>query len=465
MEYVAGLVLRSRPHRTVPTSSMKLRTNLTSWALVLGLVSCVGPLRKDKLAITDVQLRTKLLEYTDNFSSIIERVTNSIASRSDDPALRRKTVEWKLRTIPLCRKIALDKEPHEAFLDLWTMTLQIEAFAAGGDGSSHFEGYQEELSVAAAEAVDGIEAIARSVFDGKGFERARAEVERYAEENPITGSFVRQSQLPSNTDAFTIDAFGWMGSLPVIGAFDGLDKGAQAVHEVARVAERFSRVTEALPQELRWQIDLLLYDLEARPTTAELRRSLAETSQAARSLSETAARLPADLQATVESTLAQLDTQSEGVRGTLREVDSVLERSEVVVASIERTAESLVEASAALEAMAVAFTGPPEPQPEAGAPPGRSEEVEAEGEPFDIEAYGRAIDGVATGASELRALVDELRGAAGSREVDTLLSDTELRLEALVDRITRGGLLLVGAVLLAALSYRLILLRFRRHVS
>ena len=444
---------------------MKIRSTSYAWILALSLASCTvtQPFQKKKESVvTDVQLRTKLLEYVDSFSSIVQRAADTVASRSDDPAVRRTTVAWKLRTIPLCRHIVLDKEPREAFLDLWAMAIQIEDYVTEGEGATRFGGFGDELAAAGLEAVAGIEAVARSILDEADFDRARSEVEEFAREHPITGSFVRQSQLPSSSGESAGKGFSWVGSIPVIGAFEGIDEGARAVREVGQVVDRFTRTTAAMPEELRWQYELMLYDFEARGTVIETRQAVQTTSQAFASIADTAARLPADVDQILDKSFTQLETQNEGLQATLREADTVLSRGEGVAGSLERTAESLARAGVALEGMAVAFMGPPE-EPGVSPPPAAEPETEGEadeGGGFDIEAYARTADSITQGAAELRALVSDLQGAAGSDELDTLLAGTGSRVDELIERATRAALTLVAAILVAALGYRFVSVRW-----
>lgn len=402
-----------------------------------------------------------LLEYVDNFSSSFQRATDTIASETEDPAVRRETVEWKLRTIPLCRRIVLDNPPREAFLDLWALTLQLEDYVKK-KGDDSFEGHKKELVSASREAVEGIEAVAKSILDEKEFKKARSDVDRFATEHPITGSFVRRSHLPSSEKGGVGISFAWVGSIPIIGAFDGLDEGAKAVRQVALVAERFSRIVEAMPQELRWQIELILYDIEARSTVIDVREALTATSAGIQSFAETAARLPDDMSGVIDTTLTELETQREGLNETLQEVDGVLDRGEELSGSLERTAESLARAGVALEAMAVAFMGPAK-EPGVAEPAPAKKQAQADsgaGKGFDIDAYTHSADSITQGAIELRALVSELRSAAGSEEFDILLAGTQSRMDEFISRVTRAVIGTVAAVLLAALCYRFVSARW-----
>ena len=45
-------------------------------------------------------------------------------------------------------------------------------------------------------------------------------------------------------------------------AIAGVESGAQAIHEFNATAAQFTEIVDQLPQRMRWQIELLSYDLQ-----------------------------------------------------------------------------------------------------------------------------------------------------------------------------------------------------------
>jgi hypothetical protein len=210
------------------------------------------------------------------------------------------------------------------------------------------------------------------------------------------------------------------------------------VHEFNKTAEQFAHIVEVLPRELRWQIELLLYDVEDRDTVMQTLGALESVARSADRTSLAIDRLPGDLRAALG------DSQA-----SLAEANRALVSATELMGPLQSTAEQLRLASASwVEILA------------------RDDETESTGRPFDVREWESAVRQLAVTAAELRGLTGQLQMLTESQALGTALEDaasvTETRIQALVDRAAwRGAQLILGFFVLL-LAYRLLSSRLRR---
>ena len=70
-------------------------------------------------------------------------------------------------------------------------------------------------------------------------------------------------------------AFAWLINLPMspFRALEGVSSGAAAIREFNQTALQLTNRVALLPQQIRWQMELLLYDVEDRETVIQALRT------------------------------------------------------------------------------------------------------------------------------------------------------------------------------------------------
>jgi len=154
-----------------------------------------------------------------------------------------------------------------------------------------------------------------------------------------------------------------------------------------------------------------------------------------------------------------LQTTLEETRQTLDTLNTTVGNTTALVESIDQASESITKAGDAWRQTMLAIGELTDAgDPEAGG---------AESEPFDIKDYAQTADRLAVAASELRALVAEIRAAAAAGEVRTIsdatLSNAEQRGRSVTDHAAWRVLQLMGAAFVLAIIYRLISHRLSRR--
>jgi len=243
-------------------------------------------------------------------------------------------------------------------------------------------------------------------------------------------------------------------SLLYLDPFSGLDPTTVAIEQSRELAARTVAYAERMPTLLRWQAELLAFQIARQPDPQELFADIDRVSHSLESVAKTAEGLPAfihsEREAAIDQVFAGVTTQREALLADLdaREgkLRALMGETRQTLDAGAKMSDSLKGTIGALDAF-VHYVSPP-PDPNAPAKPA--------GKPFDPLDYGKAaseVGGMARDLSVLLASVDKTApqlGVLGSRTAEDL--------KGVVDRAFWKGivlvvLLLVGSVF-AALAYR-----------
>jgi len=205
-------------------------------------------------------------------------------------------------------------------------------------------------------------------------------------------------------------------------ALEGVDSGAEAIRDFNVTARQFSLIVAQLPDQLRTQMELLLYDVEDRQTVIETVAAMQAMADSAERASKSIEGLPADIQKSLA------DSQ-----GALQEANKALLTAKEVMVPLGQVTDNLKLAG---DAWGPILAKDP------NAPPSR---------PFDIEEWKNAAAQVGTSANELRALATEINTMTGG-----------MQLEAAVDHATWRAAQLVALFFALLVVYRLFAWRLGR---
>jgi hypothetical protein len=405
---------------------LALATSLAGCADVMQRVPVLGG---QASAATESDLRSALGVWAVSFSSLVTSAADRIRSESKERTVRRHTLLWQLRMIPLARQAAFLPDAQEAYVASLAFASAQHAYLTTGDGRGLFA---EQQPI----AVDAASKLERDVLDlGNAFlsaaqiDRLQKQVNVLVEQHPIRGAFGADALVQGFADPTVRNSFGWVVDLPMVPfrALSGVSDTAQAVHAFNETARQFTETVNELPHLTRWELELLLYDAEDLESVDRALAAAESFASGAERISGAAETLPEDLGAELSARLVE-------ARATIVELNAALERAEKLAGPLERVADRVGDASTQWTALLTDMG---------------SGDEKSEGRPFDVREYESAAGRIADASRDLRSLVTELKGVDGSAA------------GALVDRATwrAGGLILVFFAALAA--YRFFASRLR----
>jgi len=382
--------------------------------------------------ITQQELRDALLQYASRFEATVIATADTISAGTKDPLVQRRTLRWKLGVTPVVNQAAFLSQPEAAYVAMLTVATSMHEFLTAGGGVEAF-GEQQKLAVdASAELLAAAIALGDRFLTEKELARVTREVETLVRAQPMRGEFVSEKVQSLVTASESSPIFDWVTAIPMspFRALQGVDQGAQAIREFNDTAMEISRIVAGMPRLIRWNLELLAFDLGQQGNIADGLEDFDSLARSAESLSQTAQELP------------------ERLRELLAEAERTGQSLGPLSQSLERTATAVAAAGSAWGGLVEQLSKPP-------ADPSQPSR------PFDIREWEQTAAQVTTAATELRAMLDSLQTFAASdavgapfAQVTARIDQVEERSRSLVNLAALRGLQLILAFFVLLFLYR-----------
>jgi methyl-accepting chemotaxis protein len=509
---------RDEPGSPHATRNVAIASVFGFIAVALSLpTGCVAPRPPQPRAATSApseqisreELRNALDQYDDFFESTIKQAAADIDARMPDPRTRRLTLMWKVRMVPANDAALKHADPVKAFVECWTLAMRMAQFLETGDGRSFF-GANQTIAVAAAKRIESdIERVGRSFLPPDTFAKATDDVRAFAQAHPMQDTFAEAVVRAPATKEGVPSPLASILNVPLapFRVAEGIDQGASAIRGLGDMANRFTDIVQELPEAVRWQLQLLLLDLDQNDLLLSFLASFAQFSCSTAQLADTAQRLPEELRQQASKLLAEIDARQAGIQATLERaertaatVERALARVDVVAASVDLTGQSVANAGRAWEGTArqieqtiqdirhdkypteptsqgtATSAASPSPSPASPAVPAPAiapmpasapATTTAPERPFEILDYRDTANALTITAQQLQALTAEVRATIDSRGLTDRIRDvdgrvlgvvdyTSTRARSLTDHIAWRVAQLIALVFVLAIAYRII---------
>lgn len=387
-------------------------------------------------AFTEEDLREALGEYDGRFAAIVASTASDISENASERRVRRRSLLWRLRMVPLMREAAFDDDPQEAYVGALTVATTMRIYFAEGDGKDLFEEQQAKAVEVSRVLEDDAVTIGARFLTPAQLEQLRARVAELAAKNPIRGrEFATENVRVGLARVGETVSLQWIFDLPMLPyrTLEGISSTAVAVHEFNQTAQEFAEIIADLPRQNRWQMELFLYDVEDRETIVKGLAAFEQLTASADRASAAVDRLPRELRGAAGD-----------VGPIVRELNEATVRARDLAKLLGPV---LADARAASDAWAGIFAPTP------GAEPGR---------PFDVREWESAagrLGGTAGElrglAVELRALLDSPRWAALGTEMASPVAQARRDATALVDLVAWRAVQVIAFFFGCLLVYRL----------
>jgi hypothetical protein len=379
--------------------------------------------RTDGATYTEQELHEDLAAYAARFASVVAAAAEGIEDLSDSRRVRRSTLVWRLRVIPLAQELAFGTDPQEAYVVSLGLTFAMRNYLTGGDGREIFGEHQPIAVAAARDLEDAALVIGSRFLNEQQMAALVASLEDLALEHPIRGRDFNVEAAQAAVAEIESGSAGldWVVGIPMspFRALEGVGTVGAAMLEINRTAAEFAEILDELPRQNRWQIELLLYGIEDRDTVTAGLAAFEQVAASADRVSQAIARLPEDLR------VALADSQ-----GALAEVNRTLETAQALMVPVSATVEEIGRISSLLAELQADGNG----------------EEASPGRPFDIREYEATAHEVGTSVGELRGLLADLDEVLASGRLDNVVKtvdEAEDELGELVRRIKLAGVQLL----------------------
>jgi hypothetical protein len=346
-------------------------------------------------------LQDELAFYASNFAGTVATAASDISDASPDRKVRKNALTWKLRMVPAMQRVAYGNDPRAGYVRALFVAMAQRQYLESGDGKDLF-GPQQATAVDAANRLesDAI-ALGERFLTQTELRRVQAEEAEVVAAHPIVGrEFSLQRASSAQRELQQGDVFSSVLAIPLspFRALEGVDSGAQAIREFNVTARRFTGIAAGLPEQLRGELELFLYDVEDRDTVKGGLAALEQVGASADRLTAVAETLPEELR-----------TGFDGAQGAIAQAREAVAELEKAVAQMREVAGPIDSAAQNLREGSLAW------REVIGSRAEREANDDGDGRPFDIRDWENTATANGSAAGQLRGLAGDAETLADSR--------------------------------------------------
>lgn len=418
-----------------------------------------------KKDVSKEELRESLNDFSEFFLGETKRASTRLDELIPTTRTHKMTLMWRLRASQVLFATLSQDDAIAAYVDTWTLCIRLAQFFERGNGREAFGPHQTIVTESSATLVREAEKIGRSFLDDAIFDKTKTYVENLASKNPIYSVYSFRVIFASKQSVGGRNPLSDVLALPMapFRALKGVDRGAMAMHKFNDSANRLTDAVELLPDSIRWQLLLLVFEMEETDLVRTVLKNLDQVSDSSSRLAGVAEALPEEMRKQASLLLDEVDEKQATLQVTLQRAEQTAAVVESAAATIDQSAQSVTETAQAWKATVVAIRETAKAfekdKPKAAAP----------AEPFDIQEYKATLEAATGTAEELRALAVEIRQTIESQHLGNRIDDvnetatgivrlTAVEAKMLIDRVARC-LIWVSAIIFTfifalALVYR-----------
>lgn len=341
-------------------------------------------------------------------------IASRVARATDDPGMRELTVRMKIRASEMIDLVTRESDPRQRFVLLWTYAVQFRLFVTGDAQNPPFGDQQATMTQFAEQMVQRVEAIGHEFFSAEQINAARDEIEQIADPSragsflmhPVTA--VRADEVRKRAD---LGAILLRPITPLSSVSSGMTDAASAINRFSDVTASGINVAQRIPQRARWEMELLLIELDSLRSVADMLEQVRGIREDLRAATGTLDGLPQRTRLELEQSVKAISDALPQVRQTVEQLDAAVARAEQLAKTSDQTLGHMATAgrewtAAAREARAVME------QVQAIMPADA-----AESSSFDWQQVAQAAESVRLASAEMRTLLQEMQSAAPTQQV------------------------------------------------
>jgi len=407
------------------------------------------------------ELRELLNNFEEFATAAIAQAASQVDEMQPDFKTRKMGLVHRTRFRQALNTMLDCDDAIEAFIETWALTVRTTNYFKDGEGKYIF-GEHQHLAVTTSEKLQTeIERIGKIFLNNNTYNETQNKINKFAQANPITGNYSNTIVFVTKVQSGGQSLFKDVISLPLspFKAMTGVDRTASAIYGLRDSADHVADVAEELPESVRWQLLLLLMEMEETRVVKTFLESMSEFSRSSARIATSTEKLPEQLREQLSILIEDIDVKQASLQTTLDKaektattVERSLAKADEVADSFGRTADSVNDAATAWEKSAEATNLTLKEfgrlKPARKDPNSKSS--------FNINDYRDTAETVTMAADELRTLTAEVREFAES----DALTKYALAVERCTNHIAWRIVQLLLLIFVLALVYKIVV---RRH--
>jgi hypothetical protein len=381
------------------------------------------------------ELREQLDKFREFFKATLRQVANELNERVPGTRTERTTLQMRARMVQGINAMLDNDDSIVAFVETWALCTRFRMYLEEGEGSALF-GDAHQIALAGSKRLEAeMQRVGYIFLKEDVFEATRKNVTEFAHNNPIRSAFSNVIVYATDVQKGQPNPFLSVLKIPMspFRAMEGVDRTASAIYQFSDTAESFSKIVAELPESSRWQLQLLLLDLEETNMTKSFLNSLSQLSESSVRLEKTVEELPERLaeqltqfiedvdkkQANLQQTLQQTEKTSLALNNTLEKLDQTVGSFNDVAKDVTITAQAWENAAKATREVVEEFSkARPSPQKEESS--------------FDIKDYRDTAEQTSRAANDIKVLLAEMKDLLESGRYNSMMNGLLLRAAGLV---------------------------------
>ncbi|MCM8530348.1 MAG: hypothetical protein NE330_04240 [Lentisphaeraceae bacterium] len=194
-------------------------------------------------------------EIEATLSTKIEETFLEILTSSSNREIQKNVIRIRQFVTGRLRNLE-ETDPRLVTLYAWSFFRRLNKYTTTGDGRFLFGNSQKLLTETLKEIDNTFYLFAAKYLDPEPLKEVSDKINQYVNSTPITGIFEDKEK--------STNAFSDMLDIPLtpFRALGAVNRGGQGIADIAVTANRFTDIVEDLPEDLRWQLQVLTLQLQ-----------------------------------------------------------------------------------------------------------------------------------------------------------------------------------------------------------
>ena len=275
----------------------------------------------DANMIKNIALETDdFIEYIDDQ---IDSISVEIIAATRNRATQRAAMEMKKFFNKRIHKYENIDDPRKTFLSTWSLIYRYLNYISSGDGKSLFSDQQENIKKTVSALQFHMEQIAKKHLNPKQLKSIKKDLENYAKEYPIKGYY---------QDAPEIATSGFVDYIQIplapFRAINAINEGRASIEDISKTVARFTDIAEDLPDEIRWQLQVLAVQLQQNDILKTNTDSFQKLAQTSEQLVKIVDKYPDKISEKVKTAAKDLETTIKQLNTISKQIDSSMNKLE-----------------------------------------------------------------------------------------------------------------------------------------
>lgn len=367
--------------------------------------------------ISTMELRGALDEFGTHTVASIKESASLLEDANSSRGAQKIRLMARVHLIQAFQTMIQQEDPLIAFVETWGLSRRLTQYFEDGQGSILFGSNQPTIVSTAKNIESQIEKIGARFLNAQTFDETLSLIQKFANQNPINGSFTNLLVYAVETVPGEPSPFSNLIGVPMapFKAVEGVDRTASSIYGVRNSMERFTDTISDLPEAARWQLMLLLMDLENVDTIQQFMDNMTSFSQSSEKLVTLMNDYPERMRLQASALIVELDEKQTGMQATMEKARQTALAMEKTAAQIQQTIDVANETMDGINKTAAAWQEAADATSEAlGIIKGWTDAPRQGPSTFKITDYRDVAVETTHAAAELRAVLSEADGEISS---------------------------------------------------